>query len=590
MDIYDGLENESYDRKYKDSKLLKRIFDEFKQHKKSVFIIVSLVVLVSLLEILIPITISNIINVIVESHEEYIVLIMAVSLIIIGVIKWTCNYFNVKLNAKVISDVILDLRKKLYKSVLEQELDFFNNQFNGKIVNRIMNDTSGVANVIKLLIELSSQLLIMVFLIIWLVNINFTLTSILVVMMFFSISISISFRYLVRRFSAYARRSEAKVSSTIQESISGMMTAKIFRREGVIFSEFLENNNQYYKIHILLGLVYCIIYPLMAIFSGLGLAILIYFACNLYKIGELSAGDWVLFIQTEAYFWYPMMKITSFWSLFQDGLSAAERVYSLLDLEKSILQTGSETFEDVVGDFQFNDVSFAYEDGKYILNHFNLKINKGEKVALVGKTGAGKTTILKLIARYNEFMEGNILVNGKDIRSLDIGSYRKKLGIISQDPYIFAGTVADNIKYGCPDISNEEVMKVAMKIDNGEWLEDLSDGINTRVGENGATLSVGQKQLIAIARVILKDSDVLILDEATANIDPFTEYEIQRGLAAVMENKTVIMVAHRISTLNNADRIIVIEEGNIVEEGTQNELLSQKGVYQKLYNEFYDLK
>jgi ATP-binding cassette subfamily B protein len=292
-------------------------------------------------------------------------------------------------------------------------------------------------------------------------------------------------------------------------------------------------------------------------------------------------------VATVDRFWFPITNLSAFWSQFQQGLAAAERVFALMDVDSAVIQTDNQPVSDLQGEIIFDHVSFRYSEQEQVLRDFSLTIAPGESIALVGHTGAGKSSIIKLIARFYEFQEGEIFVDGRNIRTFDLESYRRQLGIVSQIPFLFAGTVAENIRYGRPEVSDAEIEAMAGRIGEGEWLETLPDGLNSEVGERGRRLSMGQRQLVALTRVLVQDPRIFILDEATASVDPFTESQIQQALDLIMEGRSSIIIAHRLSTVKSADRIIVLQQGQIMEQGSHRQLLNQGGHYAELYDTYF---
>ena len=286
-------------------------------------------------------------------------------------------------------------------------------------------------------------------------------------------------------------------------------------------------------------------------------------------------------------FWFPAINIAVFWSQFQAGLSAAERIFALIDTEPLVQQQANDTPPDLQGEIVFERVEFRYSEQEQVLDDFSLRIAPGESIALVGHTGAGKSSLVKLITRFYEFQAGRICVDGRDIRTFDLPLYRRQLGIVSQVPFLFAGTVADNIRYARPDLTDKEIEAVAQRIGQGEWLETLPEGLQTDVGERGSRLSMGQRQLVALTRVLAQQPAIFILDEATASVDPFTESQIQEALDLILECSTSIMIAHRLSTIRSADRILVLQQGKIIEEGSHQHLIDQGGHYAELYQTYF---
>jgi ATP-binding cassette subfamily B protein len=292
-------------------------------------------------------------------------------------------------------------------------------------------------------------------------------------------------------------------------------------------------------------------------------------------------------MQAVGFFWWPLMNIASFWSQFQDGLSAAERVFALIDADPKVVQVAGEAVERLDGRIEFRRLHFTYTGEEIVLPDFTLDIHPQETLALVGHTGAGKSSLVKLLTRFYEFQAGAICVDGRDIRTFDLNSYRRQLGLVSQAPFLFSGTVAGNIRYARSELTDAEIEAVAYRIGNGEWLETLPEGLQTDVGERGARLSMGQRQLVALTRVLAQQPAIFILDEATASVDPFTESQIQTALDLILACSTSIVIAHRLSTIRSADRILVLQKGRIIEEGNHQTLMQQGGHYAELYDTYF---
>ncbi|HKJ26639.1 MAG TPA: ABC transporter ATP-binding protein, partial [Anaerolineales bacterium] len=333
--------------------------------------------------------------------------------------------------------------------------------------------------------------------------------------------------------------------------------------------------------------VLALVFPSLNTLGGFATAMLLYVGGMQAAAGVIEAGAWFLFMQALDRFWFPVLNLSSFWTQLQSGLSASERAFALIDAEPKVIQTALNPVPKLRGEITFKNVDFSYTENEQILRGFDLHIKAGENIGLVGHTGAGKSSIAKLVARFYEFQSGDILIDGMDIRSFDLTDYRKRLGIVSQIPFLFSGTVVENIRYARHDATDEDILAIANRIGEGEWLETLPQGLNTEVGERGGRLSMGQRQLVSLLRVLVQQPAIFILDEATASIDPFTEWQIQQGLNMILQDTTSILIAHRLSTVQAADRIIVLEDGQIIEEGNHDSLLAAKGHYANLYNTYF---
>jgi len=585
--ILDGLDNEDYDRSYKDSELLRRITGYFRPYRRQIMIASLMLTLNSAAGTAGPILISKALDLVKKDPSLRVLLLLSLGVLMLGVFAWGFNYIRQFFAARVVGNVVLKLREDVFNSVVHNDLSFFDRHPSGKIVSRVTSDTHDFSNVVTLVLDVVSQVILVLLLTVWLSTISFRLTLLILAMSPVAFIIALSFRKIARKVTRNAKRVTATINAEIQESISGIVVAKSFRQEQAIFDRFLENNRKAYRVGLARGLTLNSIFPILSTASGLAAALLVYAGGVVVRSESISPGDWYLFMQAVTFFWWPMISIASFWSQFQDGLSASERVFALIDANPKVLQSASDPVPKLQGEIEFRNLSFSYTEREQVLKDFSLVIPSGQNVALVGHTGAGKSSIARLIARFYEFQDGEIRVDGKDIRRFDLTQYRRQIGLVPQDPFLFSGTVKDNIHYGLPKATDEKVFQAARRIADGTWLEALSNGLDTEVGARGASLSMGQRQLVALSRVFLKDPAILILDEATASVDPFTETQLQEGLKLVMQNRTSIVIAHRLSTVRHADRIIVLENGRTIEEGNHQDLLAQSGHYAELYNMYF---
>ena len=583
--VFGGLQGDSFDRQYSDVYLFKRIGDYLKQHKRLILLALLGFLLVGGSRAVRPVIISVAVDGLVSSSDVMGFLFVVLAVIAIG--EYVCNYGRRRFTVDVIGKIVSEMRKDAFAAAIDRDLAFYDRHKTGTVVSRITSDTQEFGDVMLLGSEVISQFISVVILFLALLTYSVELTIVLLLTMPMVVVASLLFRYLARIVTRQGARAMAVVNDNIQESVSGISVAKNFRQEQMIYSEFTLVNNLSYGINLRKGFVMSLVFPTLGVLSAIALSIIVWFGADSVIGGAISAGAWFLFIQGVDRFWYPFMNLASFWSQFQQGLSAAERIFALIDAENTVVQTDSVEVDKLAGNIEFAKVTFSYNRGESILRDFDLEIKPGENVAFVGHTGAGKSSIAKLITRYYEFQNGTIKIDGKDIRSLDLKSYRSKLGIVPQQPFLFSGTILDNIRYGNREATLDDINAIALSIGKGEWLDSMPDGLETDVGERGARLSMGQRQLVSLLRVLVQKPAIFILDEATASIDPFTESQIQDAIDLILSRSTSILIAHRLSTVRSADRIIVLRDGEIIETGDHEDLIELNGHYADLYNTYF---
>jgi ATP-binding cassette subfamily B protein len=587
MGFFAGLNDEKYDRQYSDRELTRRIADFFRTQVKQLVFASILVIILAFIGAALPVVVSRMVDLLHDQPTLQEIAWVGVALMGVGVGLWGLNWMRRSLIVRAVGDVVLDLRTRAFRAAAEHDLSFYDQFSSGRIVSRITSDTNDFGQLIVIITDVVSQMVQAFILGVVLFRTEWRLALLLLAFMPVIFGVAAGFRALARRVTKRGMKAMADVNAAIKETISGISIAKNFRQEESIFASFDESNLQSYQVNVRRGFVLALVFPTLNALSGIFVGILIYAGGMSAEQGLVTIGAWYLFIMSLDQFFFPILNLTSFWAQIQGGLSAAERVFALIDADPNVIQKEKQDVPRLKGEIKFENFDFSYTDKEPILRDFNLLIQPGETLALVGHTGAGKSSIAKLIARFYEYQNGSLSIDGRDIRTFDLGQYRRQLGIVSQVPFLFSGTVMDNIRYAAPGVPENEMLKLAKKIGDGEWLETLPDGLRTEVGERGNRLSMGQRQLVALMRVLVQNPAIFILDEATASIDPFTEWQIQQALNLILKNTTSILIAHRLSTVKAADRIVVMQKGAIIEQGSHDGLLLQGGHYAELYNTYF---
>ncbi|NMA34927.1 MAG: ABC transporter ATP-binding protein [Clostridiaceae bacterium] len=506
-------------------------------------------------------------------------------MIIVNIVAVVCSRLRMLIMGRVSNSILLTIRQQLYSHIQKLSFSFFDSRPTGKILARIIGDVNSlndvfansVTSLVPELVKISAVVVIMMLMNYRLGLVALATLPFMLVTFFFISTVS------RKRWQTHRKKS-SNLNAFTHEDFSGIRVVQSFAAEQETSSTFLQLCNEWRDSFVRAVRINDFFWPTVEMSWGIGSILVFWFGASMIGTGTITPGLLVAFTSYVSMFWQPIMNISNFYNQLVTNMSGAERIFEILDIDPDIKdRQDAKPLPEIKGDVSFRNVTFGYDEGQQVLKDVSFDVSAGQTIALVGSTGAGKTTVANLISRFYEVTSGEVLIDGYNVNDVTLESLRSQIGVMPQDTFLFSTTIMENIRYGKLDATDEEVIEAAKAVSAHEFIMKFEKGYDTEVNERGTRLSAGQRQLIAFARALLADPRILILDEATASIDTHTERLVQQGIKKLLEGRTSFVIAHRLSTIRNADRIMVVEEGGIVESGTHEELIKLKGQYYNLY-------
>lgn len=593
--------NEEMENKKLDKSLWKRIFKYLLVHKKILLGLFSILVILATTDAITPLFSRYAIDTYIATRNSDGIIWFAVIYLIVIVIKATTIFGLIYMAEKLFVLVSNDIRKDQFKKLQELSFSFYDQNTIGSLIARLTSDTWRLTGIISWgLVDLIWGSSIIIFVVIIMFTLNVKITLIVLTVIPVLALITIYFRKNILKATRKSRKDNSAITASFNEGIQGATTSKTLVREVKNLSEFNVKTNKLKSSSIRISILSALFYPIVASLGIVGTSLALWSGGILMLNSVITIGTLAAFITYSQQFFFPINDLARIIANFQMAQAAGERVFSLLDAKNTIVDSQkvldmygivkpSDEVPKINGAIEFKNVSFQYKEGEKVLDNFSLKINPGECIAIVGETGSGKTTIVNLACRFYEPTSGEILIDGKNYKDVPLMYTQGNLGYMLQTPHLFSGSIIENIRYGNSNATDEEIIKISKMVKADEFIRKFKDGYDHKVSKGGGGLSTGQKQLICIARAIIANPSIFVLDEATSSVDTHTEQIIQHAISTVIAGRTSFVIAHRLSTIRQADRILVLEKGKVIEQGSHDQLISKKGHYYDLYtSQFID--
>lgn len=586
MGVRLGMDRDEYeDGRIYNHRVVTRLFAYIIPYRARLLLTLAAVVVYTATVVAMPWMIATIIDDYVRAGDLSGLNVVVPIFVGLALLQYGSQYVQLRTMSFVGQKVLYALRVGLFRHLQKLSMNFYNKNEVGRVMSRVQNDVGQLQEFLSIVVITIADVLSLGGIITAMALMNARLAAITLTIIPVLFVMMVVWQRYARRTFMRARQAISAVNASLQENISGVRVVQSMNRENANIRSFGSANSENLGANLEAGRMQAVLFPSVEFLSALGLALVIVFGGSLVLEDAIEVGVLVAFALYIQRFFEPVLNLTMQYGSLQRAMASGARIFELMDVEPELVDgPDSLEVETVMGDVRFEDVGFHYIEGEPVLQNVNLHIPAGHTVALVGPTGAGKTTVVSLLMRFYDVTGGRVLLDGIDIRDITIDSLTRQMAIVPQEPYLFSGTIRENIRYNRADASDEEILRAAEAVGAHDFISKMEKGYDTPLQERGGNLSVGQRQLISFARALVADPRVLLLDEATANIDTYTETLIQRALDELLRDRTAIVIAHRLSTIRNADRIVVLDRGRIVEEGRHAALVAYGGLYSQLYS------